>query len=550
MVRNAMLLICLVAFCVSLLGCPGLSAPNVVGLTQASAISVLLDFNLTVGTVTTATSATVPTGTVISQDPGAGTGVLEGDPINLVVSLGASIAVPNVVGLSQAAATSALEALGLTVGTVTTATSDTVPEGQIISQNPSAGTSVSAGTAVSFVVSLGTPSLSPALGWSYVPSVSTVWGLALDPTTDGGLIMAGGHNSRYDLYALKLTANGTEDWDDIYTHMSGDATPSNCWAYPARAIKQMQDGGYIMLGAGHKWINGQSDGLDGISFLLVKTDSSGNEVWSKAYAPDNPYSVGNKCIINYAYAMQVTSDGGFMAAGNSYVGAHHLATILKTDSAGNLEFIKVINDNNREYTQEIRSAQQTSDGGYILCGYTSDAPSGDMALLIKLNSAGNLEWANNYQDVADGYGAAAYTVTQAADGTYLLGGDLLNSIITVTKGQENSKTLGHGGFLAKVDSDGDLIWLKKYDKRTYTLEETPQGDIVVGSAYNAGEMMLAKFDSNGDWLWNYVLDTLPHANPNDIELTTDGGCMMVGSGISSGTVIAKINNVFQPVPGK
>ena len=64
---------------------------------------------------------------------------------------------PNVVGLTQSAATTAITGAGLTVGTVTTASSTTVPAGSVISQSPVSGTQVSVGSAVSLVVSSGLP---------------------------------------------------------------------------------------------------------------------------------------------------------------------------------------------------------------------------------------------------------------------------------------------------------------------------------------------------------------------------------------------------------
>ena len=75
--------------------------------------------------------------------------------MNLVVSAGAvSVTVPNVVGLAQAAAESAITGAGL-VPVVSTAYSATVPAGNVISQNPSGGASVGLGSSVSLVVSLG-----------------------------------------------------------------------------------------------------------------------------------------------------------------------------------------------------------------------------------------------------------------------------------------------------------------------------------------------------------------------------------------------------------
>jgi len=98
---------------------------------------------------------------VISESPVAGTKVNVGSAVNLVVSSGpAQVAVPNVVGQTQAAATTAITGAGLVVGTVTTASSSTVPSGSVISESPVAGTQVNLGSAVNLVVSSG-PALKP-----------------------------------------------------------------------------------------------------------------------------------------------------------------------------------------------------------------------------------------------------------------------------------------------------------------------------------------------------------------------------------------------------
>jgi beta-lactam-binding protein with PASTA domain len=131
----------------------GVQVPDVVGMSQAAAQSAITGAGLAVGNVTTAYSDTVAEGDVISQDPAAGSGVASGTPVDIVVSLGALV--PDVVGMAQAAAESAITTAGLTVGNVTTANSSTVDIGDIISQNPTADTGVDTGTPVDIVVSLG-----------------------------------------------------------------------------------------------------------------------------------------------------------------------------------------------------------------------------------------------------------------------------------------------------------------------------------------------------------------------------------------------------------
>ncbi len=130
--------------------------PDVVGDTQAVAEAAIVAAGLTVGTVDTESSDTVPAGDVISQDSAGGTVALLGSTVNLVVSIGPeNVIVPNVVGQTQAAAEAAIVAADLAVGSVTTENSATVAEGDVISQNPAGGSSVAPGSSVDLVVSAG-----------------------------------------------------------------------------------------------------------------------------------------------------------------------------------------------------------------------------------------------------------------------------------------------------------------------------------------------------------------------------------------------------------
>jgi len=144
---------------------PTVPVPNVVGQTQAAATSAITSAGLTRGTVTQQSSTTVASGSVISQSPAAGTSVAKGSAVNLVVSSGAPaptpVAVPNVVGQTQASATSAITSAGLTAGAVTQQSSTTVASGSVISESPAAGTSVAKGSAVNLVVSSGAPPPTP-----------------------------------------------------------------------------------------------------------------------------------------------------------------------------------------------------------------------------------------------------------------------------------------------------------------------------------------------------------------------------------------------------
>jgi PASTA domain-containing protein/putative Ig domain-containing protein len=145
-----------------------IAVPGVVGLTQPAAAALLKSVGLTVGTVTTASSATTPAGNVSSANPAPGTPVISGTQVNLEVSSGpAQISVPDVVGFTQPAAAALLKSVGLNVGTVTTASSATTPAGGVDSSVPAAGTLVSPTTAINLEISTGQKT-----AWSqYLPTV-------------------------------------------------------------------------------------------------------------------------------------------------------------------------------------------------------------------------------------------------------------------------------------------------------------------------------------------------------------------------------------------
>jgi beta-lactam-binding protein with PASTA domain len=124
----------------------------------------------------------VPAGSAISQSPAAGAQVDEGSAVALVVSSGVpQVAVPDVVGLTQTAASSAITGAGLTVGAVTTQASLTVPAGSVISQSPAAGVSVDSGSAVALVVSSGVPQVAVpnVVGLTQTAASSAITGAGL-----------------------------------------------------------------------------------------------------------------------------------------------------------------------------------------------------------------------------------------------------------------------------------------------------------------------------------------------------------------------------------
>lgn len=136
------------------------SVPSVTGMDETTAYNTLTNSGFT-PVKDYAYSADVAQGNVIEQSPNAGSPAKAGDNVKIVISRGeeqaeaTSVAVPGVTGLTEDAARSAIQNVGLAVGNVSSAYSDSVASGQIISQSPVTDTAVDAGTAVDFVVSMG-----------------------------------------------------------------------------------------------------------------------------------------------------------------------------------------------------------------------------------------------------------------------------------------------------------------------------------------------------------------------------------------------------------
>ena len=128
--------------------------PNVVGKSEAEAEKLIQEANLIVHHDSDY-SSDVEEGNVISSDPKAGTEVEEGTEVTIVISLGAKQAtVPDLRNKTASAAESALADAGLS-GSPSEEYSDSVPEGQVISQSIDPGQKVDKGTTVSYVVSRG-----------------------------------------------------------------------------------------------------------------------------------------------------------------------------------------------------------------------------------------------------------------------------------------------------------------------------------------------------------------------------------------------------------
>ena len=136
------------------LGKPKVAVPQIAqGLTLSDAITLLREAGLTAQAVLQP-SDTVAKDRVIATDPPSGTEVDKGSVVKVLMSSGPEPKVPNVVGQTQAAATSTLQAAGFNVITTTIA-SDAASLGKVISQTPTSGTTTTTGATVTLTIGAG-----------------------------------------------------------------------------------------------------------------------------------------------------------------------------------------------------------------------------------------------------------------------------------------------------------------------------------------------------------------------------------------------------------
>jgi len=130
--------------------------PNLVGMAQSRASVAASDAGFVLGEPVYIPREDQPEGTVVAQDPPAGTISHRGATIQPTVSTGRPIVVvPDVVGLSESQAIVVLTGAGFGVSRTATVSDASVPTGAVVSTEPSAGTLLTTGLTVGYVVSSG-----------------------------------------------------------------------------------------------------------------------------------------------------------------------------------------------------------------------------------------------------------------------------------------------------------------------------------------------------------------------------------------------------------
>ena len=193
-------------------------------------------------------------------------------------------------------------------------------------------------------------------------------GKSVQQTADGGYIIIGGAPN---IELLKTDTNGDTLWAQTFGGSANDVGES---------VQQTTDGGYIITGHTESYGNGQAD------VWLIKTDSLGQEEWNQTYGGVDTTEVG--------YSVQQTMDGGYIITGSiESAGIPYDVYLIKADSNGNEQWTKTYGGSSPD---EGFSVQQTTDGGYIITGYSDSFGSIRVVWLIKIDSEGLVQISSTF----------------------------------------------------------------------------------------------------------------------------------------------------------
>ena len=336
-------------------------------------------------------------------------------------------------------------------------------------------------------------------------------GQSVQQTTDSGYIISGytrsyGTISGRNIWLIKTNSSGELLWQNTF---GGNADEE------AYSVVQTKDGGYVMTGYTKSFGAGLSD------VILVKANSSGTELWKKTFGGSNDEE---------GYSVIQTDDGGFLIAGatSSFAYGGRDVWLVKTDSLGNEKWRK---NHGGLSSDGARCVAQTSDGGFILTGWTMSYGSDvyGNALLFKTDSLGNEEWHSVFGGADADRG---YCVRELIEGGYIITG------YSASSGAGNDDL-----YLVKTDRSGNALWTKTFGGtgRDYgnSVEQTSDGGFIMAGytlSFGAGgdDVYVVKTDSSGTEEWSGTYGGLYSDQAYLIKQTNDGSYIFTGHTLSYG----------------
>lgn len=252
-------------------------------------------------------------------------------------------------------------------------------------------------------------------------------------------------------------------------------------------------------------------------------------------------------------SVRQTTDGGYIVAGfttsndGDISGNHGGGDMLvaKLDYSGNITWQKCLGGSNYD---EAKSVEQTTDGGYIVNGY-SYSSDGDISghhgacdyLVTKLYPNGNVQWQKCFGGTSMD---AGYCVQQTTDGGYILEG-----VSNSTNGDVTGNHSGSNDFwIVKLDPSGDITWQKclggSLSDGSYSVQQTTDGGYILGGLtcsndgnvsgnHGSVDYWVVKLTSSGVLSWQKCLGGSDEDWLWSIRQTSDGGYGLAGWSLST-----------------
>jgi hypothetical protein len=237
------------------------------------------------------------------------------------------------------------------------------------------------------------------------------WPLDIQQTTDGGFVLVGyaiGPGENYNPWIAKLSSTGQLQWTHVFVDPKSQYST-------ASSVRQTADGGYIVGGEVNYAVTSSYTESE---ITVFKLDSTGTLVWQQDYAAG---------VDAYFQSLAVTSDGGAIVSGtvSKQTATNYTSSVLllKLDSTGKAQFARTILPSGNISDLNIVGVQQTADGGYAFAGYYFQyTVYTERAWLVKTDSAGNVQWDNIYGPDVQYSNRYFYSFQQTSDGGFIVAG--------------------------------------------------------------------------------------------------------------------------------